>query len=126
MKGGCVKMKAHFKKFDIVLVDFGDDVLDSEQGGKRPAVIVQNNDGNIHSSTTLVMPLTKNILKKPNQPTHTLIKRNFCNNLKCDSMVLGECLRQISEKRILGYIGYISSDFERKNIKDVFYANFGD
>ena len=63
------------KRFDVVLVDFGSDVIGSEQGGIRPALVIQNNIGNLHSDTTIVMPCTS---KKKNlfQPTHTLLKRS--------------------------------------------------
>lgn len=58
-------MKNGLKRFDIVLVDFGENTIDSEQGGIRPAIIIQNDIGNLHSSTTLVMPLSSNTNKNP-------------------------------------------------------------
>ena len=39
-------MKENFKRFDIILVDFGQVEFAGEQGGKRPAVILQNDVGN--------------------------------------------------------------------------------
>ena len=39
-------MEYNYKKFDIVLVDFGENTLDSEQSGIRPAIIIQNDVGN--------------------------------------------------------------------------------
>ena len=113
------------KRFDVILVDFGDETIGSEQGGVRPAVIVQNDNGNIHSSTTIVMPLTKQ-LKNLYQPTHSLMKKDGYNGLQVDSMLLGECLRQVSEKRILKYLGYIHDISEKKKVKRVYDANFGE
>lgn len=78
----------------------------------------------MYSITTLVMPLTKQI-KKHNQPTHTLLRKSQTNGLTVDSMVLGECLRQISEKRIIKYIGSITKTLEKREIKRVYDANFG-
>ena len=89
-------MTHDLKRYDIVLVDFGLNVIDSEQGGIRPAVIIQNDVGNFYSSTTIVMPLTSQV-KNLNQPTHTLIEKGNDKGLVEDSMVLGECMRQISE-----------------------------
>ena len=40
-------------------------------------------------------------------------------------MVLGECLRQISEQRILKYVGSIKDIDTKKEIKRVYDANFG-
>lgn len=119
-------MKNGLKRFDIVLVDFGENTIDSEQGGIRPAIIIQNDIGNLHSSTTLVMPLSSNTNKNPYQSTHTLLKKGNGKGLKCDSLVLGECMRQISEKRIKKYLGAISDIKERKEIKRVYDANFGE
>ena len=42
---------------DILEVDFGD-TKGSEQGGIRPALVVQNNKGNKFSSTIKVVPMT--------------------------------------------------------------------
>ena len=43
--------------FDVIQVDLGRS-FGSEQGGIRPAVIVQNNKGNKFSPTVLVIPMT--------------------------------------------------------------------
>lgn len=118
-------MNMNLQRFDIVLVDFGDDVIGVEQGGIRPALIVQNNVGNLHSKSTIVMPLSTKI-KKINQPTHTLLKRGSDSGLISDSIVLGECMRQISEKRIIKVLGKITAISEKHEIKRVYDANFGE
>ena len=48
--------------FDVIQVDLGRS-FGSEQGGIRPAVIVQNNKGNKFSPTVLVIPMTSEIKK---------------------------------------------------------------
>lgn len=118
-------MEMNYKKYDVVLVNFGENTLDSEQSGMRPAVIIQNNTGNYFSNTTIVMPLSSR-LKNPNQPTHTLIRKGRDKGLICDSMLLGECMRQISEKRIKKFLGSITDINERKEIRRVYDANFGE
>jgi mRNA interferase MazF len=118
-------MTQDLKRYDIVLVDFGREAIGSEQGGIRPALIIQNDIGNFYSSTTIVMPLTTQI-KSLNQPTHTLIEKGNDKGLADDSMVLGECMRQISEKRIIKYLGCISDEKEKREIKRVYDANFGE
>lgn len=35
-------MKQNLKRFDIILVDFRQNAIDSEQNGIRPAIIIQN------------------------------------------------------------------------------------
>ena len=41
-------------------------------------------------------------------------------------MLLGECVRQISKKRILKKLGTVTNLQERKRVKAVYDANFGD
>ena len=48
----------------------------SEQGGKRPVIVIQNNTRNKFSPTVIVAAVTSKVSKKPNQPTHVLIDRN--------------------------------------------------
>ena len=91
------------KQFDIVMVDFGDNPIGHEQGGKRPAIVIQNDIGNNFAATTLVMPCSTKLVK--------------------DSIVLGECLRQVSELRIIKYLGKLDSIDDKREIKRVYNAN---
>lgn len=113
------------RKYDIVQADLSG-VVGSEQGGKRPVVVIQNNTGNIFSCTTIVMPLSKHVDKNPNQPTHTLIKKSKDNGLLMDSLVLGEQMRVISNQRIICKIGTITDENERREIRRVYNASFGE
>ena len=118
-------MENSYKKFDIVLCDFGKDVVGSEQGGIRPSIIIQNDRGNKCSATTIVLPLSSKH-KNLNQPTHSLIRKGRGKGLNQDSMLLGECVKQISEKRIIQYLGSITDKHEQAEVKRVYLANFGD
>ena len=118
-------MQNDYKRFDVVMVDFGTNMIGSEQGYTRPALIIQNNQGNSFSSCTIVMPLTHSI-KGLHIPTHTLIKRTKENGLKVDSMLLGEQIRVISEKRIIEKVGRITDEKSLKEIRRVYNANFGE
>lgn len=51
------------KRGEIYWVEF-DPVKGSEQGGIRPALVVQNNTGNRYSPTTVVVALTRTIPPK--------------------------------------------------------------
>ena len=66
-----------------------DPVKGSEQGGRRPVLIVQNDAGNQHSPTVIIAAITSQ--KKPNQPTHVCLKG--VDVLPKDSMVLMEQIR---------------------------------
>lgn len=112
-----------YKQYDVVLVDFGTNTVGSEQGGVRCAVVIQNDIGNKHSTTTIVMPFTTK-LKNVNQPTHSLFKAASGNGLRYDSMLLGECMRQVSEDRIIKTLGHITSTEEKTAVKRVYLANW--
>lgn len=112
------------RRYDIVKADLSG-AIGSEQGGIRPVLIIQNDMGNIHSCTTIVIPLTSKI-KNLNQPTHTLIKSSAFTGLREDSMVLGEQMRVISSQRIISKIGTVVDEEEQREIRRVYQANFGE
>lgn len=87
--------------------------IGSEQQGHRPVLIVQNNTGNIHSPTVMVLPITKKLDIISPQPTHIDIK-NFCG-LEYDSTILAEQIRTIDKSRLGAKIG----NLPYKMIKDV-------
>lgn len=111
-------------QYDVVKIDLSG-AIGSEQGKIRYAVVIQNNAGNIHSSCTIVIPFT-HVIKGLHIPTHALIRKTNDNGLKVDSMLLGEQMRVISEKRILEKIGTITDSKSINEIKRVYLANFGE
>ena len=98
------------KKGDIYYAML-DPVIGSEQDGKRPVVVVQNNLANKHSPTVIVAPITT-ILKKLYIPTHIVINKN--NFLKKDSTILIEQIRVIDKSRIITYLGKLTEFQIRK------------
>lgn len=71
-------------------------VVGSEQGGIRPVVILQNDKGNFHSTTTIIAPITGE-LDKPYLPTHVIFKSDC---MKKESMILLEQIRTIDKSRL--------------------------
>ena len=106
---------------DVIQVDLGES-FGSEQGGKRPAVIVQNNIGNKYSPTVLIVPMTSEI-KKVNMPTHNVMYRTKLNGLDTDSMLLEEQTTAIDKRRILYKRGKLVTDKEKLSVMEVFFAN---
>lgn len=113
-----------YRKYDVVRVDFGDIVLAGEQGGIRPAVIVQNNLGNLHSGTTLVIPFTSQP-RSLTQSTHSFFHANKRYGLKLDSYLLGESMKSISELRIIEKLGTITKKEDKDEVRRVYFANWG-
>lgn len=91
------------KRGEVYYCDFGDNI-GSEQNKIRPAIILQNDVGNLHSTTTIVAPITDE--PKPELPTHVDIKL-----LKPNTAVRGEILieqlRCVSKNRLLNKLDVI-------------------
>lgn len=87
---------------EVYLIDFGKG-YGSEQGGTRPAVIVQNNKGNKHSPTTIVVPITSR-QTKARIPTHVKVK-GACLSKK--SFALTEQVVTIDKRRIIKKMGNV-------------------
>jgi mRNA interferase MazF len=88
-----------------------------EQGGMRPVLIVQNNLGNKHAPTTIVIPLTSRLTKKP-LPTHILLGTHC--GLTCESLALCEQIRTVDKSRLttkLGLVDGITMDKIDKALK---------
>ncbi len=98
---------------DIFLIDF-DGAKYSEQGGVRPALVVQNDMGNIYSPTMLVAPLTSKTKKE--LPTHMKITPDK-SGLKETSTALFEQVRVADKKRIIKKIGHIDNSLIENIIK---------
>lgn len=79
----------------------------SEQGGTRPVLVLQNNDGNFYCPTLIVAPLSSK-LKKKNLPTHFLLKKG--RGLITDSIVELEQIKTIDKCRVQRYIGKITPE----------------
>ncbi|HEY8890868.1 MAG TPA: type II toxin-antitoxin system PemK/MazF family toxin [Clostridium sp.] len=83
------------KRGEFCYVNLGE-VLDSEQGGVRVCLVVQNNVGNHFSSTTLIIPLTSRS-RKP-QPTHVSVGSDC--GLPQESIICCEQIRCVSKRRL--------------------------
>lgn len=90
------------KRGEIYYADLSP-VVGSEQGGIRPVLVVQNNTGNKHSGTTIVVALTSQI--KHRLPVHVYLPAET-TGLKRDSLALCEQVRTISVNRLRERVGY--------------------
>ena len=98
-------MERQYKRGNVHWVDFG--ITDgSEQGGVRPAVIIQNDIGNKYSPTLIVCPISSEI-KKKELPTHVYLNNYKEYGLTKPSQVITEQIRTIDKSKVGDYIGYI-------------------
>ncbi len=96
------------KRGDIFYADLNP-VVGSEQGGIRPVLVVQNDVGNRHSPTVIVVPISS--VRKKNLPVHIQIR---CSELPKNSTVLAEQIRTIDRCRLRSYIGSLDSGIMNK------------
>lgn len=101
----------NIKRGEIYLADLRPTV-GSEQGGKRPVLVLQNDIGNYYSPTTIVASITSNTSHKHILPTHVQIEaRDELNN---DSLILLEQIRTIDKKRLIRRLGNLKKDEIKK------------
>lgn len=87
-------------------------VMGSEQGGTRPVLVVQNNTGNKHSSTVIVLPITTQFLHS-DLPVHIRLDTEEYG-LSKDSVVLSEQIRTIDKMRLKSKICRINKQVLEK------------
>ena len=107
MVKGRFKMAKEVRRGDVVLVSF-DPVIGSEEGKTRPAVVIQNNIGNITSPTIIVAPITSKIYSKK-FPTNAEIDP-LNSPLKEKSTILLNQIRTIDKIRISKFYGHLSPE----------------
>ena len=97
------------KQYDIIEADFGQQ-LRNEKSGKRPCVVLSNNNYNANSNNLVVAPMTKlaNKLKENKNcvlDTHVVLSNKFYHNLRFSSVIQLEDIRSISKERLTKHIG---------------------
>ena len=65
-------MEKTYQRGDVVMIDVPMPATGHVQGGNRPWVVVQNEIGNKHSPTSIVVPMTTQ-MKRLDLPTHVAI-----------------------------------------------------
>lgn len=96
-----------------------DPVKGSEQGGRRPAVIVSGDLMNKYLKVVIVCPLTTKI---KNYKGNLILEPDKLNGLEEKSEVLTFHLRSVSKERLKNKLGNISKkevDFIKSTIDDI-------
>ena len=104
------------KRGEVYLCDFGEP-YGSEQGFKRYAIVIQNDDGNLHSPTTIVIACTTEHKKR--LPVHfhcTFSSRNMIDYHLArvgseENVIMAEQIRTVDKTRLRKYLGTLTPDF---------------
>ena len=91
---------------DIFYADLSP-VIGSEQGGVRPALIVQNDVGNKYSPTVIAAAITSRMTKS-RLPTHIEVDATEYGLAK-DSIILLEQIRTLDKKRLKERMGHLDA-----------------
>ncbi|MCM1276486.1 MAG: type II toxin-antitoxin system PemK/MazF family toxin [Lachnospiraceae bacterium] len=95
-------MERTIKRGDIYYAKLNP-IIGSEQGGRRPVLIISNDTGNRHSTTVIVAAITGKEHTKAKLPTHTIVRD--IRGLEKNSIVLLEQIRTIDKQRLENYLG---------------------
>ena len=93
-------MTPHIRRADVIWADFGEP-RGSEPEGRRPALVVQNDIGNVHSPNTIIVAITRTIRR---YPVNVVIEPGE-SGLPDTSMVDCSLMLTVSKERILEKAG---------------------
>lgn len=114
-----MKYEKQIKRGEIYYADLNP-VIGSEQGGRRPVLILQNDMGNRHSPTTIVAALTTKA-DKPYLPTEVAIGTDC---LPRPSVVMLSQIRTVDKERLESFIGTVGKETMEK-VDRAIVASFG-
>ena len=106
---------------DIYYVDFGR-AVGSAIRGKRPAVVIQNNTGNKHSPTLIVVAITSGDRKKF-MPTHLSVDERF--GLTKKSIILTEHIQTIDRSLAVEFVGHVDDKKIMRKIDEALEISIG-
>lgn len=114
------------RQFEIYEVDL-EPRKGSEQGGRRPCLILQTNASAYVAQTFLVAPLTGSQLQRIPQ-NHVLVLQSAANGLNKDSKIKLDQIRVVDRSRLAKRLGGLEADYIPAVFQsiDVMIDRFGD
>ena len=99
------------KRGDLFWVDLNP-IKGSEQAGRRPILVIQNDVGNAFAPTVIIAPLTTKVFTK-DYPINVRIPKGVAG-LKETSIVLLSQIRTIDKSRLERRIGHLPVSYLRQ------------
>ena len=96
-----------YKRGDVYWADLNP-FFGSEQGGTRPVLVLQNDAGNFFSPTLIVAPMSSQVDKRTDLPTHIVLEQ--VRGLDGPSLIMLEQLKTIDKRRVRGYAGKLTKE----------------
>lgn len=97
----------YYHRYDIVLVDFGNDYEHCLTCETRPAIVISPTDYCSKSPILLTIPMTKHF-KFIDMECHLFIDKGDCEGLTDSGMALGEQIRCVDRTQVRRKIGMIT------------------
>lgn len=111
-------------RWELFWVDL-DPVVGSEQGERRPALIISNDGFNAHFNVVTIVPLTRTRGKRrKTYPFEVLLPRGVAGNAE-DSIAMPQQVRTISKTRLLDPIGVLSDPGLQTQIENRLLEHLG-
>ena len=89
-------------------------IVGSEQGGRRPVLVVSNEPFNHAMSVLTVLPLTST--QRRLYPAEVALPKRAAGQ-PLDSIIMAHQIRTISKRRVAGLLGYVSDPSFRRLIQ---------
>ena len=105
--GGGLRPDWIYKRGDVYWADL-DPFFGSEQGGTRPVLVLQNDAGNFFSPTLIVAPMSSQVDKRTDLPTHIVLEQ--VRGLDGPSLIMLEQLKTIDKRRVRSYAGKLTKE----------------
>lgn len=99
----------YYHRYDIVLVDFGNDYEHCLTCETRPAIVISPTDYSSKSPILLTIPMTKHF-KFIDMECHLFIDKGDCEGLTDSGMALGEQIRCVDRTQVRRKIGMITDE----------------
>lgn len=96
-----------YKRGDVYWADLNP-FFGSEQGGIRPVLVLQNDAGNFFSPTLIVAPMSSQVDKRTDLPTHIVLEQ--VRGLDGPSLIMLEQLKTIDKRRVRSYAGKLTKE----------------
>jgi mRNA interferase MazF len=103
-------------KFHIYLADLNPR-FGTEPGKVRPVIVIQTDSLNHIHPSTIILPITTNIIEDASILRVHLPKDD--TNLKQDSAILMDQIRAIDNKSLIKHIGKLKEEYQSKILKNL-------
>lgn len=103
----CLRPDWIYKRGDVYWADLNP-FFGSEQGGTRPVLVLQNDAGNFFSPTLIVAPMSSQVGKRTDLPTHIVLEQ--VRGLDGPSLIMLEQLKTIDKRRVRSYAGKLTKE----------------